>query len=273
MVVLGGVAAWQLQLSLGGLIPGAGGMQIARQFFAAALRPAFEYEADWVPPGAPALMVQVIVSLARTLAFAAAAMNLALVGALPLAYLSSSARWKPEAGSGPARPSGCMAVLSGPLLQSTARLLIALLRSIHELLWALILLAACGLSTASAVVAIALPYSGTLAKVFSEMLDEAPVDSARALRDLGATRPVVFVVGRLSRALPDMASYAFYRLECAFRSAAVLGFFGFPTLGYYLKASFDNLHFRETWTWIWALVLVVVLLEVWSAAMRRRFVA
>jgi phosphonate transport system permease protein len=144
---------------------------------------------------------------------------------------------------------------------------------VHELLWAIVFLAALGLNNASAVVAIAIPYSGVLAKVFSEILDEAPDDAAFALRSVGAPPLRAFLFGRLARALPDMAAYSFYRFECAVRSSAVLGFFGFETLGYFIKASFENLHYREVWTYLYALLALVLVLELWSAAVRRRFVA
>jgi phosphonate transport system permease protein len=75
------------------------------------------------------------------------------------------------------------------------------------------------------------------------------------------------------RALPDMCAYAFYRYECAVRSSAILGFFGFPTLGYSISASFDNLHYGEVWTYLYALMALVVAVELWSGALRRRFVA
>ena len=56
---------------------------------------------------------------------------------------------------------------------------------------------------AAAVVAIALPYGGVLAKVFSELLDEAPPESGTALEAIGATRLQAFLLGvvpdRLSR--------------------------------------------------------------------------
>ena len=45
-------------------------------------------------------------------------------------------------------------------------------RSVHELMWALLFLSAVGTSPLAAVLAMALPYGGTLAKIFSELLDE-----------------------------------------------------------------------------------------------------
>ena len=152
-------------------------------------------------------------------------------------------------------------------------MLIIGMRSVHELLWAVLFLVAFGLNTASAVLAIAIPYTGTLAKVFSEMLDEAPRDSAAGLRAAGAAPVQVFLHGILPRALPDMTAYAFYRYECAIRSSAILGFFGYQTLGYYLRASFENLHYREVWTYLYVLLALVLVLEVWSARLRERVVA
>ena len=66
-------------------------------------------------------------------------------------------------------------------------------------------------------------------------------------------------------------AFATYRLECALRSSAVLGFFGFETLGYLLRQSFENLHYREVWSVIYALIALVLLLEAWSSRLRSRF--
>jgi len=126
------------------------------------------------------------------------------------------------------------------------------------------------LHPASAVIAIAIPYAGTLAKVFSEMLDEAEDGAADALRWSGANSLQIFAFGLLPRALPDMGAYAFYRFECALRSAAILGFFGFPTLGLYIQQSVGELYFREAWTYLYALFALIVLVEWWSGALRQR---
>ena len=155
----------------------------------------------------------------------------------------------------------------------STRVVIVGMRSVHELLWAVLFLAAFGLNSASAVIAIAIPYAGTLAKVFSEMIDEASRDAGHALRAAGASPLQVFCFGLLPRAVPDMSAYAFYRFECAVRSSAILGFFGFPTLGYFISAAFENLHYGEVWTYLYVLSALVIGIEIWSGAMRRRFVA
>jgi phosphonate transport system permease protein len=262
-IALAALCAWlALDAPLSGLLPHAGGWRIVRGFFGSALSPALHYESE-VPEGTVPLLVSGLSAARRTLVFAVAGMSLALVLGVVLGFLASSSWWAEERRGG----------LLGPLVWGAARLLIVGMRSVHELLWAVLFLAAFGLNTFGAVVAIAIPYGGTLAKIFSEMLEEAPRDSARALRELGAGPLQVFLFGRLPRALPDMSAYAFYRFECSVRSSAVLGFFGFPTLGFSIAQAFENLHFAEVWTYLYLLMALVVGIELWSGALRRRFVA
>jgi phosphonate transport system permease protein len=160
--------------------------------------------------------------------------------------------------------------IAAPALQVSARTLISFMRSIHELIWAVLFLAAIGLSELAAVFAIAIPFAGVLAKVFSEVIDEVPRDGALALRGVGASGTQVFCFALLPAALPELIAYAFYRLECALRSAAVLGFFGFPTLGLHIRQSFSSTSYGEVWTFLYVLIALVMLFDVWSSAVRRR---
>ena len=59
----------------------------------------------------------------------------------------------------------------------------------------------------------------------------------------------------------------------AVRSSAVLGFFGFPTLGYSIAQAFENLHYAEVWTYLYMLMALVVGIELWSGALRRPAIA
>lgn len=240
------------------LIPTPGGRALLADFLSAALSPLTSRE----PLSAtdPGLLTELLAALQKTLIFAAASLSLAIPLSLPLALFASDAWWE-------------LLGRRAPALQALTRTLIALLRSIHELLWAVLLLAAFGLSPATGVLALAIPFTGTLAKVFAELLDETPRSSALALSAIGGRPAQVFLLGLTPRALPDLAAYSFYRFECAVRSSAVLGFFGFPTLGYHLRANFEDQRYREVWTYLYALILLVLILEGLSALLRRRFLA
>ncbi len=272
-IVLAGLwAAWVLKLDPRQLDPGEGGLQIAREFFSRALSPALDYEASFVPEGAPPLWQKALAASRTTIVFAAAAMSLAVAAGLLLSFLGSTAWWADEAAGGESPLGRFWARTARPALYGVNRVVITLMRSVHELLWAVLFLAAFGRSNLTAVLAIAIPYAGTLAKVFSELIDEAPREAAAALRAGGASSAQIFTGALLPQALPDMSAYAFYRFECALRSSAILGFFGFPTLGYYIAASFENLHYGEVWTYLYTLFILVAIIDVWSGALRRRFV-
>lgn len=111
------------------------------------------------------------------------------------------------------------------------------IRAVHELFWAILLMQVTGLSAATGILAIAIPYAGIFAKVFSEYLDEADPRPARAMPP-GAGVLSVFFYARLPLVLREFGTYALYRLECALRSSAVLGFIGLPTLGFELDSFF-----------------------------------
>ncbi|HVL69693.1 MAG TPA: ABC transporter permease subunit [Vicinamibacterales bacterium] len=259
------VSAWLLWMLPGSLRVSGGGLETARAFFARALAPAFTYEAV-VPTGTTPLLWKAALAVRDTVTMAAAAMSLALAGGAVLGFCASSAWWSSAGTSGWRRALARM-------LWGATRSVMAVARAIHELLWAVLLLAAFGISEIAAILAIAIPYAAILGKVFAELVDEASPEPSQALREGGASALQAFLFGQLPRALPDMAAYAFYRFECAIRSSAILGFFGFPTLGYFIAASFENAHYGEVWTYLYALFALVAVLDWWSGALRRRFVA
>ena len=95
------------------------------------------------------------------------------------------------------------------------RTVMTVLRSVHEIVWAILFLQALGAEPMAAVLAIAIPYSATLGKVFSELIDEAPKETPNALRDNGATRLQVYVFALLPMVIPDLLAYLLYRPRVA----------------------------------------------------------
>jgi phosphonate transport system permease protein len=233
---------------------GAGGLQLVGELASAAFTPAL-----WSAEGVFLLPV-VLAATARTVAVAAAGLALAVVGAAVLTPLMAS--------SGLASWPAWLRWPTWAVSRSTA----AGLRSVHEVLWAILLLAAFGRSNAAAVLAIAIPYAGMLARVYAALLDEVDAAPAEALVRAGASPVQALLLARVPTALPDAVAYTLYRAECALRASAVLGFFGVPTLGYHLVAAADGVRFTEVWTYLYALIALVVAAEAWSAAVRARLV-
>ncbi|MFT5469493.1 MAG: phosphonate transport system permease protein [Verrucomicrobiales bacterium] len=257
------VSAWGLGLTPAGLVPPTSEhWNRTGKFLAAAGSPAFDYEDSSVPDSADPLWIKGGKGLLLTLRFAAGAMSMAIPAALILGFFGSSAWW----------PEPCGRKLKFVLRSVfiVCRFTMSFARSIHELIWALLILSALGVSQLAGMVALAIPFAGTLGKVFSELVDEEDRDAASALKSIGHGSVQTFLVGILPRALPNLITYSFYRFECALRASAVLGFVGIETIGLYIQLSHEEFHYREVWTYFYLLLAMIVIVDLWGAAIRKR---
>ena len=151
-----------------------------------------------------------------------------------------------------------------------ARGVLAVPRGLHEAVWGLLLVNVLGLDPWVGVLAIGIPYGAVTAKVFADLVDEVPRGGYTALLAAGAGRGTAALYGLLPAAAGGLLSYAFYRLECAVRSAVVLGLIGAGGLGYQLTLSFSSLRWEQVWTTVYALAVLCLLADVAGRGVRRR---
>ena len=263
IVILFLLCAKSLGLTPAGLVPpDETRWERAGAFFKAALSPAMDYQDENVPEDAPPIWLKGLYGLLLTLKFAFGGMSLAVPLALIMGFFGSSSWW-PE-------PRGWFLDLFLRGIYFAFRFLMSLLRSIHELIWALLILSAFGLSPLAGMIALALPFSGTLGKVFSELIDEESRDAAAALKAIGHRPLQTFFVGTLPAAMPNLITYSLYRFECALRSSAVLGFVGIETIGLYIELSHEEFYYNEVWTYFYLLLALIVLVDFWGAGVRAR---
>ncbi|MGA9276824.1 PhnE/PtxC family ABC transporter permease [Ilumatobacter sp.] len=142
-------------------------------------------------------------------------------------------------------------------------------RAVHEILIALLLVQVLGFDPIVAVLAIGVPFGAVTAKVYADALDDADRSGYDALRASGAGRLTAVAYGIAPRVRGEFVSYGFYRLECAMRSAAVLGIVGVGGLGFQLDVSFESLRYDEIWTLIFALMVLSGSADAVSSLSRR----
>lgn len=226
-----------------------GGVDLIGRFLLAAVQPSM----------APLVWRSALSGLAITLAMALLGWATSLVGGVLLGLASSRSLWQ---------------VATGHLWPAQGlRRLLALPRSMHELLWGLLLLQVLGLRPVVAVAAIAIPYSALVARVVADQLDALDTARVEALRSAGASAPAALLTALGPPLLPALLSYGGYRLECALRSATLLGVFGLGGLGTELRLTLQSLEFQELWSGLWLLFAAMLLLEQGLAALRRRWLA
>ena len=188
----------------------------------------------------------------RTVAIATAGIALALLLAIPLTLLGTSAL-------SVSALSGRMARLPS-FARQAIRWLLIVLRSVPELVWALVFVRVVGLGATAGVIAIALTYAGMLGKVYTEILESGEAHATQSIMRNGGGRLQSFFYGLLPQNAAELTSYTVYRWECAIRSSAVLGFVGAGGLGQQLDNSMKMFKGGEV-----ATLLMVFMLLVWLA--------
>lgn len=218
--------------------------------------------ASFVPPAhSPDFLKMLAVEAWRTVAIATAGMTLALLLAVPMALASVSLL-------SVSALSGRMARLPFWLRQ-TVRGLMILLRSVPELIWALIFVRVVGLGPTAGVLAIALTYAGMLGKVYAEIIESGEPHATHSLLRNGAGRLQAFFYAALPQNAGELTSYTVYRWECAIRSSVVLGFVGAGGLGQQLNTSMKMFAGGEVLSILLVFIALVALADRASSSLRK----
>lgn len=208
---------------------------------------------DFVPPRHDTEFLHLLLTETwRTIAIATAGLTLAWLIGVPLALIAT-ARLSISASS------GRMAAIPR-LLRQAARWLLVVMRSVPELVYALILVRVTGLGPTAGVLAIGIAYAGMLGKVYAEILESADASPTRALLLAGSGRLQALFFGALPPCTQELTSYTIYRWECAVRSSVVLGFVGAGGLGQLLDSAAKMFAGGEV-----SATLIVFVLLVWLA--------
>lgn len=199
----------------------------------------------------------------QTIAIATAGLTLALAGAIPATLLATERLSLSRIGT------GRMALLSR-LIRQAVRWLLVLLRSVPELVWALLLVRIVGLGPTAGVLAIALTYCGMLGKVYAEILESSEQHAADVLLANGAPRMAALLYGALPDAASELVSYTVYRWECAIRGSVIMGFVGAGGLGQRMDESMKMLAGGEVASMLLVFVALVAAADMLSKWLRAR---
>lgn len=153
-----------------------------------------------------------------------------------------------------------------------AKALLNLLRTIPEIVWALIFVFLVGLGPFPGLLALGFHTGGVLGKLFGEVLDDVNPRPLEALQATGASRLRILLYGVGPQAAPQCLSYALYRWEVNIRAAAILGFVGAGGLGQQIHIAVSLFLENQLLTLLLAIYALVTLVDAASAYLRRRLV-
>ncbi|MDI6934803.1 ABC transporter permease [Serratia sp. Se-PFBMAAmG] len=220
--------------------------------------------AFWPPAHDADFLELLYQSTLQTLAVATAGMALALLLAIPTSLLASRAL------SLRAASRGGRAGIASRLLRLPVRGLLIFLRSVPEIVWALLFVRAVGLGPTAGVLAIAITYSGMLGKVYAEIFESVDQRPGHALLQAGSGRLAAFFYGILPSAAAEVVSYTVYRWECAVRASVVMGFVGAGGLGQQIDLSMRMFAGGEVASMLLAFLGLVLLADLLSRLLRGR---
>lgn len=158
------------------------------------------------------------------------------------------------------------------VVRVVTRFLIASMRTIPDLVWALIFVVAVGLGPLAGVLAIIMDTIGFAARFFSERIEEVHPGPSEALASTGAGRLSVIGGAIMPETLASMTATSLFSVEKALRSAVTLGLVGAGGIGVELAAAMRLFNYDEALTIIIAILVCVLGFEQLSSAIRRRVI-
>lgn len=237
-----------------------------------ALRQIAAYAVRLFPPDlSGAALGKAATGAVQTFAISLVGSVLAVVLALPLAVASTrTLLYRGVLYEG--RRLGPLARALRVSVSGAARGALAVLRTVPEIVWALLFVFVVGLGPFPGVLALAVHTAGVLGKLFAEVLEDADPRPLETLQATGAGRLAILCYGLLPQAAPQFVSYALYRWEVNIRAAAVLGFVGAGGLGQQIHIAISLFLERELLTLVLAIYVMVTLVDALSAWLRSRLV-
>jgi len=153
-----------------------------------------------------------------------------------------------------------------------ARRLLDALRSVPELVFALIFVFAFGPGPFAGVIALALHAAGALGKLFAEVVENIAPGPVEAVRAAGGGRLEAIRYGVLPQVLPDFLSYALLRFEINVRAASVLGVVGAGGIGEELYLVVRQFIYGDISAIVLLILVTVGLIDVGCERLRARII-
>ncbi|WP_333608605.1 phosphonate ABC transporter, permease protein PhnE [Arsukibacterium sp.] len=159
------------------------------------------------------------------------------------------------------------------LIRFIAVNLVAVFRTIPDLVWALIFVVAVGLGPLAGILAIMMDTIGFCARFFAERIEETDPRPAQALTASGCGKTAVIFASIIPECMASFIATSLYSVEKAVRSAVVLGLVGAGGIGVELSAAMNLFRYDQALTIILTILAVVIAVEQLSGWIRSRLIS
>jgi phosphonate transport system permease protein len=161
--------------------------------------------------------------------------------------------------------------LSPMPLAWSARALIALFRSFHPLIVAILFVKAVGFGALAGMLALVIASLGFLSKLIAEAIEEMSMKPVEAIRSAGGSFTSVVIMAVIPQVMARFIGFAAYQLDSNLRNSALVGVVGGGGIGATLLTAFQRFDYDFVLTIVLTIIAIVMVGEIVSGWMRRLF--
>jgi phosphonate transport system permease protein len=170
-------------------------------------------------------------------------------------------------------PIGLMAArnLAPAWVSWIGRVLIALCRSFHPMIVAILFVKAVGFGALAGILALIVSSIGFIAKLFAEAVEEMNMKQVEAVRATGASWFNVLIMGVVPQVMARFVGFSAYQLDSNLRNSTMVGIVGGGGIGATLFTAYQRFDYDFVMTILLAIIAIIMVSEVFSAWLRKVF--
>ncbi|GAA2090267.1 MULTISPECIES: phosphonate ABC transporter, permease protein PhnE [Brevibacterium] len=156
------------------------------------------------------------------------------------------------------------------VVYQVSRAIMSFFRAVPDIVFALIFVTAVGLGPFAGVLALICHNTGVMGKLWSESIEEIDPGPSEALRTAGGSRAQIVANATFPQVSASLLGLLLYRFDVNVRSSLVLGLVGAGGIGLLINQSIKSFQFDAMLTQIIVVLVLVIVVDLFSAAVRRR---
>jgi phosphonate transport system permease protein len=147
-----------------------------------------------------------------------------------------------------------------------------IVRTVPDLVWALIFVFCFGVGPLAGVLAIGLHATGALGKLYSEANENADMRPLEGIKASGGTWFDQVRYGIVPQVVPNIISYTLLRFEINVRSSSIIGFVGAGGLGQEIRVAMSLQEYTDLSALFLIILVTVIVIDMLSENVRHRII-
>lgn len=160
----------------------------------------------------------------------------------------------------------------GPLICLAVRRYLEIIRTVPELVWALIFVFCFGVGPLAGVLAIGLHATGSLGKLYSEANENIDMRPLESIKASGGNWFQQIRYGALPQVIPNVISYTLLRFEINVRSSSIIGYVGAGGLGQEIRTTMSLQEYTDLSALFVIIFVTVTVIDFASEKLRHKII-